>query len=118
MQFRVSGPETIAVQCCSGVTKVLPFFGALEIVLPQLLGAFSNPARVLAIEFGLLTTEGIACRQAAGSRFDTADAAPTITQLGWKKTHLVFGVVYTAAVAVHRFRHRNLGWLVCLDHHS
>ena len=71
-------------------------------------GPFRNPAGVFAIDLGLFLAEGVAFGKVAGSGFDAADAAPAEAAFGGKGTHLILGMMDPAAVAKHRFSHRNL----------
>ena len=70
--------------------------------------SFGDAARVFAIVFGLLLTEGVAFGQVARRRFNTAQAAPAEAVFGGERTHLILGVMDPAAVAKHRFSHHNL----------
>jgi hypothetical protein len=73
--------------------------------MAQALAVFSQPLRQLAVDPGLLLTDGIALVLAAMGGGNAAQAAPAIAGARRVAAHLVDRVVDSAAIAETRIRH-------------
>jgi hypothetical protein len=62
-------------------------------------------ARLCPVDFGLPKPECVALDVGCCRSLNTAEATPAVACLGQERTHLLFGMVFPAAVTEYRFGH-------------
>ena len=83
---------------CLSATGLVP-------VTPQVLAILGQALRLLAVDPGLLPADRIALTLTAVGGGNAPQAAPTVADTRRVATHLLDGVMDSAAIAVTRFRH-------------